>query len=82
MRGEKLMSLTEAARWLEEELGLKRHRLTVHAWLYYGRNGVQLEAVSVAGVWHTTAGALRRFLSNCTRQHSAETGCDVPELKL
>ena len=82
MKGEKLMSLTAAARWLEEELGIKRSPQTVHAWIFYSRRGIKLEAVSLAGMWYTSGPAIKRFLSNCTRQHSAESGCDVSELAL
>lgn len=82
MRGEKLMSLTQAAEWLGTELGLARDRQTIYAWIYYGRRGVKLEAASVAGQWFTSAGALRRFIAQCTKQHSEESGAQVSELQL
>jgi hypothetical protein len=82
MRGEKLMTLTEAAAWLAAELGVRRSPQTLWAWAYYGRAGVKLECVSVAGMWHTSAGALRRFISATTRRHSAEGALDVNELAL
>lgn len=82
MRGEKLLTLSQSVVWLREELGLARDRQTVYAWLYYGRRGVKLEACSVAGQWHTSAGALRRFVAACTRQHSEEAGAQVSELQL
>jgi hypothetical protein len=82
MAREKLMTLTQAAKWLEEEYGLKRSPRSLWQWCYYGRQGTKLECVSVAGVWHTTAGAIKRFLSACTQRHSAESALDVNELKL
>ena len=82
MRGEKLLSLTEAARWLEEELGIKRSPQTVHAWIFYSRRGIKLEAVSLAGQWYTSGPAIKRFIAACTRQHSDEAGAQVSELQL
>lgn len=69
------MTLKEASRWLESELGLKRSPAALFGWLYYGRLGCKLECVSVAGKWHTTAGAIRRFLEACTEEHSRQSGC-------
>jgi hypothetical protein len=82
MMREKLITMRQAAAWLKQELGVVRSPITVWGWMYYGKNGVKLEAVSVAGRWHTTEGALRRFLSNCTRQHSADAGINVAELQV
>ena len=82
MRGERLLSLTDAHAWMRDALGIRRDRATLFAWLYYGRGGVKLEAVSVAGKWHTSEGAIRRFLAACTKQHSDEAGCDVNPLAL
>lgn len=82
MRGERLMDLAAATRWLAEELGVTRDRNSVYRWIYYGVSGVKLEAVSVAGQWHTSAQALRRFLAACTRRHSADSGANVNELAL
>ena len=82
MRGEKLLTLTQAVAWLRDELGVTRDRQTVYAWIYYGRAGVKLEACSVAGRWCTSGPALRRFVAACTRRHSAESGASVNELAL
>lgn len=83
MRGEKLITLTEAARWLADELGLARDRQSIYRWAYYGHsNGTKLEVVSVAGRWHTSREALRRFLAATTRAHSAESGARINELAL
>ncbi len=78
MSGEKLMTLTEASAWLLNRYGLRRGKHAIYGWLYYGVQGVKLEAVSVAGVWNTTEGALRRFLAECTRRQGAV--CGVNEL--
>ncbi len=82
MRGEKLLTMQQAAQWLREELGLVRHPNTIWGWAYYGRRDCKLEVVSVAGHWHTSAGALRRFIEAGTRQHSAESALNVNELKV
>jgi hypothetical protein len=80
MRGEKLMSLPEASKWIEQELGLKRSRVALWQWVTRGHFGVKLEAVSVGGKWYTSQGAVRRFLSDATRAHAAEYGSKVEEL--
>jgi hypothetical protein len=63
-------------------LGLVRHPDTIWGWAYYGRRDCKLEVVSVAGHWHTSAGALRRFIEAGTRQHSAESALNVNEQKV
>jgi hypothetical protein len=35
-----------------------------------------------SGRWHTTPDALRRFFSNTTRAHAAETGLPLEDLRL
>lgn len=82
MRGEKLLTLSESVVWLRDELGLVRDRQSVYAWGYYGRNGCKLEMTSVCGRWHTSAGAIRRFLAATTRAHNAESGANINELAL
>lgn len=82
MRGEKLMTLVQAAEWLSAELGIQRNRQSVYAWGYYGRSGIKLELVSVCGQWHTSREALRRFLAATTRAHSAESGARINELQV
>lgn len=82
MRGEKLLSVAEAVAWLREEVGLTRSKLAVWGWVVRGVRGVRLEAVSVGGRWYTSAGALRRFVSASTREHAAEYGAPVAELRL
>lgn len=82
MARERLLTFREAGAWLEEETGLKRSAATLWGWHYYGRKGVKLEAVSVAGIWHTSAEAVKRFLSNVTRQHARDQGITPNELVL
>lgn len=82
MRGEKLLSLSAASVWLEEELGLKRNRQSLYRWLYYGVQGTKLEACSVCGQWYVTKEGIRRFLAATTRAHSAESGAQINELAL
>jgi hypothetical protein len=82
MRGEKLLDLRQAAEWMAAELGLTRPPRWLWHSGYYGHHGVKLEMVSVRGRWHTSQGAIRRFLSACTKAHSAEAGADVNELKV
>ena len=69
MPRERLLTLKEAAAWLESEYGLKRSPLTVWGWHRYGRQGVLLAATSIAGRWHTSPDALRRFFAECTKRH-------------
>lgn len=80
---EKRITLEAAARHLLETRGLKRTPKTLWQWLYYGRfrGEVKLEVESVAGIWHTSAEALDRFLSACTRRHSSQSALNVAELK-
>jgi hypothetical protein len=70
MKGEKLLTMRQAAEFLEAEFGIRRRPSTVWAWGYYGSSrGGKLEMVSINGQWHTSAEALRRFFTNCTRGH-------------
>jgi hypothetical protein len=40
------------------------------------------EMTDLAGRWHTTPDALRRFFSNTTRAHAAKSGIPLEELQL
>ncbi len=74
MDRETLMPLAAAARRLPG----RPHVSTMHRWRQRGIRGVQLEAVLVGGVWHTSREALRRFIAATTAAATGRHGPSDP----
>lgn len=59
---EQLYSLRYLAEQLPKLNGKARHPATLRRWVEQGSHGVRMEAVIIAGVWHSTIEAFRRFV--------------------
>ena len=60
--GEPVMTLTEAAGWLERRFGRRPNVATVWRWATRGMKGVRLATISLGRFRYTTEAALERFI--------------------
>lgn len=80
--GEPVMTLTEAAGWLERRFGRRPNVASVWRWATKGVKGVQLATISLGRFRYTTESALEQFLTETSRRdagrdHSTRHNADT-----
>jgi hypothetical protein len=69
--GEPVMTLTEAAGWLERRFGRRPNVATVWRWATRGMKGVRLATISLGRFRYTTEAALERFIHETSLAHGS-----------
>lgn len=65
--GEPVMTLTEAAGWLERRFGRRPSVASIWRWATKGIKGVRLATIALGRFRYTTEGALERFVTETSR---------------
>jgi hypothetical protein len=66
--GEPVMTLAEAAGWLERRFGRRPNVASIWRWATKGSKGVRLETISLGRFRYTTESALERFVAETSRR--------------
>lgn len=68
---ERLMTLTQLAKWLPRRRGNRPvHPSTLHRWRSPGVHGVRLDCIRIGGAWHSSIEALQRFAERLSLEAS------------
>ena len=65
--GEQVMTLVEAAGWLERRFGRRPNAASVWRWATKGIKGVRLATISLGRYRYTTVSALERFIAETSQ---------------
>lgn len=75
--GEQVMTLVEAAGWLERRFGRRPNAASIWRWATKGIKGVRLATISLGRFRYTTENALERFIAESSRAEPAHAGKPV-----
>jgi hypothetical protein len=76
--GEQVMTLAEAAGWLERRFGRRPNVASVWRWAARGIKGVRLATISLGRYRYTTASALERFIAETSQPNAGQARVAAP----
>jgi hypothetical protein len=73
---ERVMTLVEAAGWLERRFGRRPNAATVWRWAIKGLRGVRLRTISLGRYRYTTEESLEQFITDTSLSEAANRTCN------